>query len=328
MKLLKGRFVLGSNKTVLVSGASGLVGYGILRSLKGEGYKLIGTTIYDKSPADCFSDIVEIAPKTSDVTYIDWLINTVKKHQIDLIIPSIEADMIKWNECREVLAKAGAVLMLNNSELIDLCVDKWLFYQKLHQFAPSYAIESRLSGDFETLSKDFKVPFLLKPKRGFASQGIVKVDNLETFEQHKEKLNTTHMAQPIIGDNEHEYTVSAFFDSQSQMLCYQQLKRKLSKEGFTELAESVEIEGIEKVLTDLANIFKPIGPTNFQFRYEGKQIKLLEINPRISSATSIRKALGYNESKMCVEYFLENKVPELPTLKQGKAIRYIEDYLI
>ena len=51
--------------TILVSGASGIVGYGILRSLKNAGCTLIGTTIYEESPADCFSDIVEIAPKTS-----------------------------------------------------------------------------------------------------------------------------------------------------------------------------------------------------------------------------------------------------------------------
>lgn len=309
------------NRTILVSGASGLVGYGILRSLKGLGYKLIGTTIYEKSPADCFSDLVEIAPKTSDAMYIDWLVSIIKKHQIDIIIPSIEVDMIKWNENRDVLEKTDAVVMLNNSELINLCVDKWLFYQKLYKFAPDYAIESRLD-------EGLKLPFLLKPRRGFASQGIVKVENNDTFEQHKEKLGTTHMAQPIIGDNDHEYTISAFFDKGNQMLCYQQLKRKLSKDGFTELAESVDIEGIEKVLTDLAKIFKPIGPTNFQFRYDGLQIKLLEINPRISSSTSIRKVLGYNESKMSIEYFLDNEIFNKPVLKQGQAIRYIEDYLV
>jgi len=57
-------------------------------------------------------------------------------------------------------------------------------------------------------------------------------------------------------------------------------------------------------------------------------MKLLEINPRISSSTSIRSLLGYNESKMAVEYFLENKMIEQPDLKQGKVIRYIEDFLL
>ena len=55
--------------------------------------------------------------------------------------------------------------------------------------------------------------------------------------------------------------------------------------------------------------------------------KLLEINPRISSSTSIRAAFGYNECKMAIEYYLENKKPEQPFIKQGRAVRYIEDYI-
>jgi len=40
-------------KNILVSGASGIIGYGILRSLRLSGipYKLIGTTIYPDSAA-------------------------------------------------------------------------------------------------------------------------------------------------------------------------------------------------------------------------------------------------------------------------------------
>ena len=39
--------------TILVTGASGIVGYGILKSLKNENCKLIGTTIYDTGATYC-----------------------------------------------------------------------------------------------------------------------------------------------------------------------------------------------------------------------------------------------------------------------------------
>ena len=73
--------------TILVSGASGVVGYGILKSLNGLSCKLIGTTIYEESPADCFADIVEHPPLTNSSQYIPWLINTIEKYSIDMIIP-------------------------------------------------------------------------------------------------------------------------------------------------------------------------------------------------------------------------------------------------
>jgi carbamoyl-phosphate synthase large subunit len=80
-------------------------------------------------------------------------------------------------------------------------------------------------------------------------------------------------------------------------------------------------------VSNLCEYYTPIGPTNFQFRKHQGVLKLLEINPRISSSTSIRAAFGYNESLMAIEYYLENKKPSQPVIKQGKAVRYIEDFI-
>ena len=56
---------------------------------------------------------------------------------------------------------------------------------------------------------------------------------------------------------------------------------------------------------------------------------MLEINPRISSSTSLRKAFGYNEAEMCIDYFLNNSktVIEKTNIKKGAAQRYIEYYI-
>ncbi len=81
-----------------------------------------------------------------------------------------------------------------------------------------------------------------------------------------------------------------FFDDDSQLCASIGMKRKLSKQGFTEAASVIEDKNIKAILQELAVIFRPVGPTNFQFRKHQGAWKLLEINPRISSATSIRTA--------------------------------------
>lgn len=316
-------------KTILVSGASGVVGYGILKSLQKskEKFKLIGTTIYTDSIAPAFCDIFEQAPATDAPHYIDWLCTVIKKHNVHMIIPGIDIDMYKWRDNKAMLEATGTKILLNNVKLIDICKDKWAFYECLKAANSPLAIESRLEGSFAGFENDFGLPFLLKPRRGFASKGIVRVDSAETFDLHKENLKAILMAQPIIGNNEEEYTASAFFNDKSHLCAYMTLRRKLSKDGFTEKAQVAYIEGIEKAIQDLAFIFKPVGPTNFQFRVDKSGLKLLEINPRISSSTSIRSAFGYNESLMSIEYFLNNKEPEQPKVKSGVAIRYIEEYI-
>lgn len=308
---------------ILVSGASGIVGYGVLKSLKNLDCNLIGTTIYEISPANCFADIVLQPPMTSDKNYIPWLVETIKKYNIDMIIPGIEADMSSWNKNRKILEETGTFVLLNNSELIEFCLDKWNFYSELKKNNFKYRIESSLNSDFN----EFELPFLLKPRCGFGSKGIVKVEDRETFEKYKDKIGKTLMMQKFVGTNDEEYTVSAFFDKNSSMKAYMSMKRKLSKQGFTEIATVVDLPDIKNVILELAQIFKPVGPTNFQFRRHDGMWKLLEINPRISSSSSIRRAFDYNESKMAVEYFLEGKDIFQPEIKKGSAIRYTEDFI-
>jgi carbamoyl-phosphate synthase large subunit len=316
-------------KNILVSGASGIVGYGILRSLKRseKNLRLIGTSIYNDSVAPGFCDIFELAPSTDDNSYMEWLLKIINKHQIDLLIPGIEIDMYKWVEHIPEIKNVGATPLLNNVELIHLCKDKWSFFQHLKDKGLSCVIDSSLSSEFKSLKDEYGLPFLLKPRRGFGSKGIVRVDSEATFQKHSGDMCRILMAQPIVGTDDEEFTTSAFGDGQGGHWASMTLKRKLSKDGFTDKAEVVDTADFMEAITELCKVFRPIGPTNFQFRKVEDGLKLLEINPRVSSSTSIRAAFGYNESAMAVEYFLNNKVPSQPEIKRGKAVRYTDEYI-
>jgi carbamoyl-phosphate synthase large subunit len=304
--------------TILVSGASGLVGYGILKSLKG--FNRIGTTIYDLSVAPAFCETVEKILPTEDNGYIDNLCYLIEKHKVDMIIPSIECDLYKWNEHRKILTQHTFPL-LNNPALIELCFDKWEFYQKLLAEKPQYAIPTIQVADCNV----FSCPYLFKPRHGFGSKGIIKIKEEDDI-YYCRTSGTEFITQPIIGSEDEEYTVSGFFDMGSNLIDYFPLRRKLVNGSTGEAI--VEDRNFGEVLADLAETFKPIGPTNFQFRFDGDQPKLLEINPRISSATSIREAFGYNEAVMSINYFIHGRLPKIVKKPIGRrAIRYIEDYI-
>ena len=316
-------------KNILVSGASGIVGYGILRSLarSGKQLKLIGTSIYGDSVAPAFCDIFERAPATNNETYIDWLLDMIARHHIDLVIPGIEVDMYKWADHVAEIESAGATPLLNNVSLVRLCRDKWSFYEHLRKAGMRCVIDSALDSNFEILKERFGLPFLLKPRSGFGSRGIIHIHDESTFSPHQEDVGRTLMAQPIVGSDENEYTASAFCDGTGGFHAIMTLGRKLSKDGFTEKAHVVDPDKFIETILDLCKLFRPLGPTNFQFRKSGHEMKLLEINPRISSSTSIRTAFGYNESAMAVDYFLEHIDPVQPKIRQGRAVRYIDEHI-
>jgi len=310
---------------LLVTGASGVIGYGILKSLRAAnaGYFLIGTSIHSNSIAPAFCDVFEPAPPTTDPAYFDWLARICRRHRPDLIIPGIELDVFTFDQYRDRLAGAGLKVLLNNPELIRLCRDKWNFYQTIA--ADPLAIPTRISGSFDQLRSEFGLPFILKPRRGSASKGLVYIHSAQDFEPHKDGFGAELMAQPVTGSPDQEYTVAGFFDSVHRLAAAITLRRTLSVEGFTEKAHPLELPGVNETLQSLAEKLSPVGPTNFQFRRENDQLKLLEVNPRISSATSIRTAFGYNEAQMSVRFALSGEVPAQPEIRPGLAIRYAEE---
>jgi carbamoyl-phosphate synthase large subunit len=52
---------------------------------------------------------------------------------------------------------------------------------------------------------------------------------------------------------------------------------------------------------------------------------LLEVNPRISSSTSIRQSFGINEAEMCLEWFVAGRAPTPRTVRAGSAQRFIDE---
>lgn len=206
-----------------------------------------------------------------------------------------------------------------------MCKDKWRFYQVLKDAGSPYAIESSLENDFHALMERFGLPFLLKPRQGFGSKGIVRVASEEAFAFYRGDMDRILMAQPIIGHDEEEYTTAAFCDGAGGYFAAMTLRRKLSKDGFTDRAEVVDMVEFAPAIEALCRQFQPIGPTNFQFRRGPDGLKLLEINPRISSSTSIRAAFGYNESAMAVQFFLDKHIPAQPAIRRGRAVRYTDE---
>jgi carbamoyl-phosphate synthase large subunit len=172
------------------------------------------------------------------------------------------------------------------------------------------------------------VPFLLKPRRSYASKGLVRIESHEEFEIHAKRLGEHFMAQPMVGSDQEEYTVAVFGNGKGSVCASIILQRRLAPDGSTAKAWVRQSKSLDDTVSRLCARLTPIGPTNLQFRKDGENWKLLEINPRISSTTSIRRAFGYNEAAMCLDYYLHGKLPSQPKIQSGFAARYIEDYIL
>lgn len=312
-------------KKIMVSGASGVVGYSCLKALKNvKQYYLIGTSIYDSDVAKKYSDEFFMAPLTESAYYCDWLEKMIKEQGIELLIPGIEADVYKWNEIREKIEEWGAKIVLNSKQLIGLCQDKWFFYEEIKKLDEEVWIPSILQCDNYYDAKKVLGPHMVvKPRKGYGSIGLHYISDEKEFVFYKSADSV--IQKKIFGE---EYTIGAFYDKESNLCNYISLERKLGRGGFTEYAKTKEHPKLKSIISELGKELGAIGITNFQFIDDEGNLKLLEINPRISSSTSMRALLGYNECDMGARFALYGELPGNIKVKSGRVVRYVEEIAV
>jgi carbamoyl-phosphate synthase large subunit len=311
---------------ILVTGVGAIIGYGIIQSLKKSNLNLniVAIDIYDDAYGKNIADTFYQGVLASSVDYVDFINEIVAKEKIDLIIPGIEQDLYSLFLNKE---KINTKIVFNNELCINLSKDKWLTYNYLKENFKLNLIPTLFSKSYEECVAELGLPFLLKPKSSYASKGIHIINNKREFDFYSENQLENSIFQKIIGTMSSEYTVSVFGNGEGDFFDSIILKRELSGEGATSKATVVQREIIDVYVAELVKVLKPIGPTNIQIRMENNIPYLLEINPRISSACSLRTSFGYNEPEMCINYFLLNETISPSVKKMGSAVRFIDDFI-
>jgi len=316
------------NYNILVTGVGAIIGYGIIESLRSSGYActIVGADIYEENYGKYICDAFEQAPYSSDPGYLGWLEGVVRKHSIDLIMPGIEQDLYLYNRHRDRLPVRT---VLNKQPIIDMSEDKWATFQLFQSLDAPFLIPTRLNIGFDEALGLFGLPFIIKPRKSYASKGFYVIRSEADYREHAAGIDENTLFQPCVGSAEEEYTFSIFGDGKGGYIDRLILRRQLSQEGATSKAVVIKEDPVlETAARQIAAYIQPEGPTNLQFRKGGDRAWLLEINPRISSACSIRSKFGYNEPAFCIEHYLLGGKYTLRPKRSGKAIRFINDHIV
>ncbi|MGK0186252.1 MAG: carbamoyl-phosphate synthase large subunit [Verrucomicrobiales bacterium] len=316
----------GTHHTILVTAVGAVIGYGVVQCLR-RAYgdvTIIGTDIYPDAVGQRWCDHFLQAVPAKESGYIDFLLETIDLHDVQLVIPGTEYEIEALHRNRDRLKGSGAVILLNRPEVIDTTHDKWRAFQCFEQ-AKIPTIPSRIDADFAAAVAMLGLPMLSKLRRSDAGKGMRIVHDEAEFHACREVAGDNFMVQKLVGSDDEEFTASVFGLGDGTAIHGPILRRKLSKAGATDKAWTVQDAAITSLIEALTAELKPLGPTNYQFRKDDGQFVVLEVNARVSSATSIREAFGFNEAEMCVEWFLKGIRPDEPKLRSGSALRYLAD---
>lgn len=319
---------MSKRRRILVTGTGALVGQGIADGLRRGGRSWVlgldrRISLYGAELCDATAQ----KPRLDEASqaYLQFWKDLVLSNKIELIIPGISIDMNFLDANRGFFEGLGVALALNTPQLIALTEDKCTFetdYAKLD--LP--VIPSVRGGTWEGACAALgEAPLILKPSIGEGSAGIARLHDKIDFDYWTQKTKGAFLVQRIIGTPDDEFTVGTFGFGDGGYIGPLIFRRLLTRAGNTGEAETVSHPIIADAVAEIIQHYKPVGPTNLQFRVERDKAYLLEINPRFSSSCSMRTAFNFNEAEMCIDFYLDKQRPCQPRLRQGFAQRHNAD---
>ena len=313
---------------VAVTGVGALIGQGIAASLREGGRSwVLGIDRRASLVASELCDLTVQKPESDEASgaYLEFWHDLVRTHGIDLIIPGISIDMTFLDANRDFFRDLGVRLALNDSKLIALVENKIAFSRDFARLDLPQ-IPTLTEGSWEqALAQLGPAPLLLKPSVGEGSVGIAYLHDETDFAYWTRRTKGGYLLQKVIGSSQEEYTVGMFGFGDGTALGPLIFRRTLTRAGNTGEAEVVDHAAIAEASDRIVGHYRPIGPTNLQFRVDGPDAYLLEINPRFSSSCSLRTAFGFNEAEMCIDFYLNDKRPPQPRIRRGYAQRHMAD---
>lgn len=246
------------------------------------------TVDYDiYSPALFFGHRHYKVPLVMDPQYLPTINNIVKKENIDLIIPSIDQELMLWAEHQAEFKERGVYVSISPPETIKICNDKWETYK----FFKANRIPFPNTYLPEMLTYRMPYPLFIKPRDGRGSVQAYLVRNKKELDFFTEYVNNPLVQDYLLGK---EFTVDAYFSLDGRLISYVPRYRLVVRSGVSDRGRTFKNEKLAKWIEKLGQKLKFCGAVNIQGKIYKRGITFFEINPRFSGGIQLSTAAGPN----------------------------------
>ncbi len=247
--------------------------------------KIYGADMTGTAPALAYCDCARKVVAMKDAGYIDNLLTVCKEDRIDLVIPTIDTDLLALSENKEKFKAIGTRVMISEPDKIRICRDK----NNISQFFVDCGLHAPMPvNDWQAYKAGF--PAFIKPKDGSSSINAFKVENAEELEVYAGQVED-YIVQPFVSGR--EYTIDIFCDWDGNPISIVPRERIQIRAGEvlkTQICMDTQmIEESKK----LCEAFKPCGSMTVQLIRDEKGVDwFIEINPRFGGGAPLSMKAG------------------------------------
>ncbi len=269
--------------------------------------KIYGADMAASAPALCFCDETRRVCAMKDPAYIDELLNICTTDHIDLVIPTIDTDLLKLSRSRDRFKDAGIKVLISSFEMVSICRDKNFtsdFFVKCGLKAPE------TYNDAEKYDAGF--PCFIKPKDGSSSINAFKVNDRTELDVYAGIIGD-YIIQPFIKGT--EYTIDIFCDLDGNPVYITPRIRLAVRAGEVLKTQIVQDKIIIDEMKSLIKEFKPCGPITVQMIRDDASGDdyYIEINPRYGGGAPLSMKAGARSAEAILR------------LLNGEQLGYIAD---
>lgn len=266
-------------------------------ALRGRGVVVAADSDRD-APALQRADVAVVTPPATSPEFIASLLDACLEHDIRLVVPSLEQELMPLALATDAFAAAGVVLVVPTSDVVALCQDKVRaagFLHGLGILAPTSYLS--LAAALQAVDAGgIRFPLIVKPRWGTTSLGLEVVDSRDDLaDVHRllvrrlarnafpgvtsPDLDAAVLIQSKLDGV--EFGLDIINDLSGRYVCTL-VKRKLRmRAGQTDRAVSVRDARLESIGRVIGSALGHVGLLDCDVIDTGAQAQVLDLNPRI-----------------------------------------------
>ncbi|WP_244632427.1 ATP-grasp domain-containing protein [Microbacterium sp. Se63.02b] len=243
----------------------------------------------------------------------------VEADDLDLVISTVDVELIALSERREELAPA--ILAAPSADTLNTALDK-MARRALRSDRPHP--RTVLAGS-DAAAVDWEFPVFAKPRQGAGSRGVRLVPDRAALDA----LPTDEglIVQDFLPGE--EYSVDVIADAAGNVIAAVPRTRARVDSGVAIAGRTVRDEELEETAAVIARAIGLVGVANVQLRRDraGRAV-LLEVNPRFPGALPLTIAAGVDIPSLVTDLFLGRELPVRVPFREVASVRFLEDVIV
>ncbi len=257
--------------------------------------RVVTADINPLSPALYFGHKHHIVPLTTDRYYIPIIESICDAEGVNLVIPTIDDELPIFGRALSRFEQQGIAVAVSSEATSNICNDKYetfLFCARNEINTPA----TRLAGDVDFAS--LRYPVYVKPRFGRGSVNVFLVPN-----ETQLKLFLDYVPDAIVQDQlaGTEFTVDVLSDFNGQVLSIVPRERLVIRAGVSDKGVTRRNSDVMAFAKDVAERLQITGPANIQCKWDGRDVSLIEVNPRFSGGIPLTIASGADFASWLVQ---------------------------